>query len=190
MLLNDPALVQELTRLHDLYEMALIKNDVAVLNQFFWDSPATVRFGVNEHLYGAQAVAAYRQGNAPVFSDRTMVRRTVLVVGDSTASIMCEFTLRVFGQLKHSRQSQLWIRLPELGWKIAHAHVSNALTAPAEKGSWEAFVDQAAAAAGLPLDPVHRPGVIQNLERAAIIVQPLLAVKFADDVELAPTFEP
>ena len=35
---NDPAVISEITALHDAYEHALAANDVATLTRFFWDS--------------------------------------------------------------------------------------------------------------------------------------------------------
>jgi hypothetical protein len=188
--INPPAVVAELAALHDAYERALIANDVPALTAFFWDSPHTVRYGVNEHLYGADAVAAYRQASAPVFTERTLLRRAILALGPDTASIMSELSQKIFGQLKHSRQSQVWVRFPGLGWKIVSAHVSNALTAPASPASWDAYVDQSAAALGLPLDPAHRPGVILSLQRTSAIAAPLLAFPLPGEPDLAPTFAP
>jgi hypothetical protein len=186
--INAPAVVAELTALHDAYERALAANDVAALTAFFWDSPHIVRYGVNEHLYGAESLAAYRQASKPVFTERTLLRRAILAIGEDTASIMCELSQKVFGQPRHSRQSQVWVRFPGLGWKIVSAHVSNALTAPAGSASWDAYVDQSAAALGLPLDPAHRPGVIQSLQRTSAIAAPLLAFAVPGDADIAPVF--
>lgn len=186
--INASAIVAELAALHDAYERALAANDVAALTAFFWDSPHTVRYGVNEHLYGADAVASYRQASPPVFTDRVLQRRAILALGDDVASIMCELTQKIAGQLRHSRQSQVWVRFPGLGWKIVSAHVSNALTAPAGPASWDAYVDQTAAALGLRIDPGHRPGVVQSLQRTAAIAAPLLAYPIPGDVEPAPVF--
>jgi hypothetical protein len=188
--INAPAVVAELTALHDRYERALAANDVPTLTAFFWDSPHTVRYGVNEHLYGAESLAAYRQASAPVFTERTLLRRVILALGEDTASVMCELSQKVFGQLKHSRQSQVWVRFPGLGWKIVSAHVSNALTAPESPAAWDAYVDQTAAALGLRLDPAHRPGVILSLQRTAAVAAPLLAFPLAGDPDLAPVFTP
>ena len=40
----------------------------------------------------------------------------------------------------------------------------------------------------LPLDPAHRPGVMQNLQRSAAIAAPLLAFTLPASAEPAPTF--
>jgi hypothetical protein len=186
--LNSPAVVAEIAALHDAYERALAANDVPALTHFFWDSPHIVRFGVNEHLYGAADLADYRKKNPPVFTDRVLLRRTIVAFGETFVSVMCEFSQKIAGQPRHSRQSQVWTRFPELGWRIVAAHVSNALTAAPAAGSWDAYVDQTAAALALPLDPAHRPGVMQNLQRSAAIAAPLLAFALPASAEPAPTF--
>jgi hypothetical protein len=188
---NDPAVLSEIAALHDRYERALADHDVAALQDFFWDSPEVVRYGVNEHLYGADAITAYRQNTvAPPFTDRRLLRRAITTYGPDTASVMCELSQLVAGQPRHSRQSQTWIRFPDVGWKIVAAHVSNALLAPPSTAAWDAYADQAAAALGLPISPAHRPGVVQNLQRAAAIAAPLLAFTFPSEVEPAPVFTP
>ena len=167
-----------------------MENDVAALGAFFWDSPHIVRFGVNEQVYGAQALAEYRRSSAPVFTERRLVRRSVLALGQDVASVMSEFEQKVFGQPRHNRQTQVWVHFPEIGWKIVSAHVSNALVGPPQAGSWEGYADQAAAALRLPLDASHRPGVAQNLQRAGAIAAPLLAVELPPASEVAPIFAP
>ncbi len=44
------------------------------------------------------------------------------LTGMTFATTNLEFKLR--GQALTGRQSQTWIRLPDLGWKVAGAHVS------------------------------------------------------------------
>jgi hypothetical protein len=188
--INTPDVVAEVTQLHEAYEKALLGNDVAALGNFFWDSPHVVRFGVNEQLYGAEALAEYRRSSSPVFTDRRLIRRSVLALGRDVASVMSEFEQKVFGQPRHNRQTQTWVRFPEIGWKIVAAHVSNALVGPPQAGSWEGYADQVAAALRLPLSPDHRPGVAQNLQRAAAIAAPLLALDLPSTSEAAPIFAP
>ncbi|MEO1378310.1 MAG: AtzH-like domain-containing protein, partial [Cyanobacteria bacterium J06635_10] len=53
-IINELALVAELTELYMKYEKALCTNDTAVLDNFFWDSADVVRFGLNENQYGAE----------------------------------------------------------------------------------------------------------------------------------------
>ena len=55
---------------------------------------------------------------------------------------------------------------------------------------YAAFVDLAAALAGLDLDPAHRPGVIVNFERIAQMAGLVTDFPLPDGTEPAPVFEP
>ncbi|MBV8030848.1 MAG: DUF3225 domain-containing protein, partial [Betaproteobacteria bacterium] len=50
MQLNLPEVVEEVTAVFQRYEKALNDNDVAVLDELFWDSPDVVRYGIREQL--------------------------------------------------------------------------------------------------------------------------------------------
>lgn len=52
------------------------------------------------------------------------------------------------------------------------------------------FVDQMAALVALPLQPEHRPGVVDNFARIVAIAQLVNEFPLPDDVEIAPNFEP
>ena len=184
--INDPAVCAEIAALHDAYEKALAANDVAALVNFFWSSPEVVRYGVVEHLYGAEAITAYRQSHQLVFTDRKLLRRAIVALGTDAASVMCELSQTVFGVPRHGRQSQVWVRFPEIGWKIIAAHVSNAVAA--SPANWEIYADQAAAAVGLPLAAAHRSGVAGHLARAAAIAGPLLDFPLPGAAEPASVF--
>jgi hypothetical protein len=51
------------------------------------------------------------------------------------------------------------------------------------------YVDAAAAAIGLPLDPAHRPGVILNLARIAEMAALFMDFPLPDEIEAAPVYE-
>jgi 1-carboxybiuret hydrolase subunit AtzG-like len=53
-----------------------------------------------------------------------------------------------------------------------------------------AYVDQAAALIGLPLDPAHRPGVVLNLGRIAAMARLVMEFPLPDEAEPAPVFRP
>ncbi len=53
-----------------------------------------------------------------------------------------------------------------------------------------AYVDAAAELVGLPLDPAHRPGVVENLERIAQMAALVMAFPLPDDTEPAPVYQP
>ncbi len=52
------------------------------------------------------------------------------------------------------------------------------------------FVNQMAAAIGLPLQPEHRQGVIDNLDRIMAIAPLVTEFPLPEDIEIAPIFEP
>jgi len=189
-LINHPDVVAVVTALHDAYEASLAANDVEALNRFFWQSPHVVRFGMSEHLYGADAIAAYRQGVRPSATDRRIIRRTVVAFGPDAASVMCEITQNAGGAPQHVRQSQLWIRWNQEGWRIVAAHVSAIPAEATDANRWKDYAARASAAMGLPLTAYEMPSVALHLERAAQIAGPLLAHAVPDSVERASVFQP
>lgn len=56
--------------------------------------------------------------------------------------------------------------------------------------STEAYINQVAELINLPLDPEHRPGVIENFERIVVIAKLVTEFPLPDDLEVAPIFEP
>jgi hypothetical protein len=187
---NDPALVEELGRLHDAYERALAANDVDALSGYFWDSPHVVRYGVAEQLYGTDELRAYRQGHTPPFTDRRIVRRHITIFGSTFASVMSEIEMLIAGARRSSRQSQVWVLMPSVGWRIVAAHVSVPLTVARSGSPWGVYADAMAVTLGIPLAVDHRPGVVGNLERTATIAAKLLAFSVPDEAEPATVFTP
>ena len=64
--INLPQALSELTAAFEAYEQALLGNDIEALNDLFWDSPRTVRYGVRELLYGHDAIAQFRRDRGPI----------------------------------------------------------------------------------------------------------------------------
>lgn len=121
MILNDPAVLAEVTAAVDAYEAALMGNDVEALDGAFWNSPHTVRLGVTENLYGFDEIAAFRLGRSGGSPPRTRRRTEITTFGTDVAIAHVEFQRD--GSDKTGRQSQTWIRTRQ-GWKVASAHVS------------------------------------------------------------------
>jgi hypothetical protein len=121
MIVDDPATLAEVTAAFDRYERALVDNDVAVLDELFWRSPHTLRYGATECLYGYDAIAAFRAARPAVGLARTIVRRAITTYGGTMATANIEFVRA--GSAKLGRQSQTWVRMPE-GWRVVAAHVS------------------------------------------------------------------
>ena len=119
MQINDPATVAEVTALFQRYQDAILSNDVAVLNELFWNSALTIRYGTGEVLYGHAAIAAFRGTRSAAQHAREETKRVVTTFGRDFATTNIEFTRGG----RTGRQSQAWARLPE-GWRIVSAHVS------------------------------------------------------------------
>jgi hypothetical protein len=119
--INDPEALAEVSAQFARYENALTSNDVAVLDELFWDSPHTLRYGVGENLYGYEAIAAFRAARAAPGLAREVLRTAITTFGRDFATANIEF--RREGNLRTGRQSQCWARVPE-GWRIVAAHVS------------------------------------------------------------------
>jgi hypothetical protein len=118
-----PDALAELTAACELYERALIANDIATLNDLFWESPHTLRYGAreSERLYGHAEVAAFRIRRGPVDQRRTLRNQKITTFGRDFGIANVEFIPA--GSEAIGRQSQTWIRTGK-GWKIVSAHVS------------------------------------------------------------------
>jgi hypothetical protein len=89
--INDPPVLAEVNAAFDRYEHALVTNDVAVLDELFWNSPHTLRYGAGENLYGYDAIQAYRAGRPAQGLARTILRRQITTYGDGFATANIEF---------------------------------------------------------------------------------------------------
>lgn len=119
--INLPEVLAEVTAQFARYEKALTGNDVAVLDELFWQSPHTLRYGATENLYGYADIQAFRAGRPSTGLQRTLARTVITTYGRDFATANCEFQRE--GSTKSGRQSQTWLRTPE-GWRVVAAHVS------------------------------------------------------------------
>jgi len=121
--LNLPGPLAELTSAFREYESALASNRPEVLDRLFLNSPATIRYGVAENLYGHSEISAYRSrrskvGGAP---SRKVTREVITTFGSDVGTTNIEYVRDATGLV--GRQSQTWIRTAD-GWRIVAAHVS------------------------------------------------------------------
>jgi hypothetical protein len=116
---NLPQVVVEVTAAFNRYEQALVMNYVAVLDELFWKSPLTLRYGATENLYGHDEIAQFRGARSPAGLARKLVKVVITTYGTDFATANCEFERGG----KSGRQSHSWIRTSD-GWRIAAAHVS------------------------------------------------------------------
>ena len=120
---NRPEIVAEVTEMFERYEQALIDKDVDVLDDTFWQSPHTIRYALHENGYGFDAIHAHRVARPPGPGIKEhRIRLEILTVGYDIATVNLEFKVRDRDLI--GRQSQTWVRFPEVGWKVIAAHVS------------------------------------------------------------------
>ncbi len=120
---NIPEVVDEVRALFERYETALETKDVDVLDDTFWRSPHTIRYALHENGYGFDEIHAHRvrRPPGPGIKERR-IRLEILTLGRDFATVNLEFKVR--GRELVGRQSQTWVRFPDLGWKVVAAHVS------------------------------------------------------------------
>jgi hypothetical protein len=117
-----PKVVAEVRAEFERYEKALVTNDVGALDKFFRDDPRTIRYGVNESLYGFAEIAAFRAARSPVALGRKLSRAVITTYGRefAVASTLYE---RPSAPGRLGRQMQTWVKFDD-GWHIVAAHVS------------------------------------------------------------------
>jgi len=119
--INLPEVVREMTTVFMRYEQALVSNDVAVLDELFWNDPSTIRYGATENLYGYSAIEAFRSARPSQGLAREIFNTVITTYGRDFATANTEF--RRTGSQRTGRQSQTWMRTPA-GWRVVSAHVS------------------------------------------------------------------
>ena len=121
MTIDHPETLAEVQSAFAAYEQALMDNDLDALDGLFWASPATVRIGPGQNLYGIEAIRAFRQNRPGGSPKRELLKVTITTFGRDFATADIEF--RREGNPRTGRQTQAWVRLPE-GWRVVAAHVS------------------------------------------------------------------
>ena len=120
MRIDIPEVLAEVRACFADYERALLGNDVARLQALFHRDARTLRYGPAENLYGWDAIAAFRAGRSPVGLERSLENTVVTSYGKDFAVANTEFLRNG----RRGRQSQSWVRFPDVGWRIVAAHVS------------------------------------------------------------------
>ena len=119
--INRPDAVRDVAAAFERYERAINSNDVAVLNELFWNAPQTVRYGTGEELYGHEAIAGFRAARDASDVKRELLRVEITAFGSDVATASCEYRRLKSG--RRGRQMQTWVRFA-VGWRIVAAHVS------------------------------------------------------------------
>jgi len=118
--INLEQVIAEVKSIFELYESALISNNLAVLDQLFWHNKLVVRFGISENLYGIEAIREFRKARETTALRRGLFNTIITTFGFDFATTNTEF---IRDDKVEGRQSQTWVRFPQ-GWKIVSAHVS------------------------------------------------------------------
>lgn len=118
--INNADVTKEVEAAFWRYENALTLNDVATLNELFWNSPHTIRFGLAEQSYGHAAIAAVRAARDASDLMRELTKLVITSYGRDFATASCEYRRVHSG--RRGRQMQTWVRMPE-GWRVVAAHV-------------------------------------------------------------------
>ena len=119
--INIPEVLAEVVAQFARYEKAVTSNDVEVLDELFWNSPHTLRYGATENLYGYAAIQTFRAGRPSQGLERVILKTVVTTYGYDFATANVEFQRT--GSTRSGRQSQTWLRTPD-GWRVVAAHVS------------------------------------------------------------------
>jgi hypothetical protein len=106
--IDKPEIIAEVTAAFRRYERALVDNDIAVLNELFWEAPQTLRYGLGENLYGHAAIAGFRAARSPLGLARELRNVSITSFGDDFAVANTEFVRNGAA----GRQSQSWVRMP------------------------------------------------------------------------------
>jgi hypothetical protein len=91
------------------YEAALVAGDVATLNELFWNSTTSLRFGIADRQRGAAEIHNWRRRHGEVPAGRRLHTIDVLTVDRHTAIVTALFDYP--GQPTEGRQTQVWVSL-------------------------------------------------------------------------------
>jgi hypothetical protein len=119
--INLPHVLADFEKAFARYEDALVNNRIDVLDELFWTSNLTVRYGAAENLVGIDAIRAFRSARSPAGLARRLGNTVITTYGRDFATAMTEF--RREGNDLLGRQSQAWVRFED-GWRVVAAHVS------------------------------------------------------------------
>ena len=118
---NRPDVLAELQAAFARYEDALVNNRIDVLDELFWHSAQTVRYGAAENLYGIDAIRDFRAARPSAGLARSLRNTVITTFGEDFGTAMTEFQRE--GGHRIGRQSQTWCRI-DGRWQVVAAHMS------------------------------------------------------------------
>ncbi len=97
--INIPDVVAEVRAAFEKYEAALISNNVDVLDELFWDSSYTIRYGVNEILYGYEAIYTFRRACGKVNLERVLMNTVITLMVEILPQQIQNFSVKKLEKL-------------------------------------------------------------------------------------------
>lgn len=122
MVVNDPPVHAEVCAVFARYEQALVANDIAALDELFWQDERVLRYGIGENLHGIGEILAFRKARPSAGLARDLSKTVITTFGSDFATASTLFH-RDNAPGKVGRQMQTWVRM-DGGWKVVAAHVS------------------------------------------------------------------
>ncbi len=119
--INAPEVVAEVRAAFERYEKALQANDIPVLEEMFWNHPATTRYGVGENLYGWRQISDFRRSGKLGQFRRDLMRTVITTYGRDFATANTEYQRD--GEARSGRETKTLMRTAD-GWRIVSAHAS------------------------------------------------------------------
>ena len=117
-----PEVVAEVRAAFERYELALVTNDVATLDEMLRNDPRTIRYGATENLYGYKEIESFRAVRPSAGLARTL-SKTVITAFRPRFCDGIHSIPPFYGPGKVGRMTQTWVRFDE-GWRIVVGHVS------------------------------------------------------------------
>ena len=131
MIVNDPATVAEVQAAFQRYEQGLIDADAAALDELFWNSPLTIRYGDGQIQHGHAPIKAFNARRRKLGPDRALAETVVTTFGHDFATVSTLYVDVPPGKI--GRQMQTWARL-DGNWHVVAAHVSVVDAVPVDRG--------------------------------------------------------
>lgn len=131
MIVNDPATVAEVQAAFQRYEQGLIDADAAALDELFWNSPLTIRYGDGQIQHGHAPIRAFNARRRKLGPDRALTETVVTTFGHDFATVSTLYVDVPPGKI--GRQMQTWARL-DGAWHVVAAHVSVVDAVPIDRG--------------------------------------------------------
>jgi hypothetical protein len=131
MIVNDPATVAEVQAAFQRYEQGLIDADAAALDELFWNSPLTIRYGDGQIQHGHAPIKAFNARRRKLGPDRALAETVVTTFGHDFATVSTLYVDVPPGKI--GRQMQTWARL-DGAWHVVAAHVSVVDAVPVDRG--------------------------------------------------------